>query len=136
MKREIPPDSDPLMQVLEEWQPRPELSPGFEQRLERRIQAAAAAAGQGARWRRWLAEVSPQLRWASAAVTMALLLTLGVFVYRGSNAEPAVPEAYQTAQVDPVMRDLQTLTNDGDLLEHLDFLSRPMSNPSKIQDRD
>ncbi|HVA63388.1 MAG TPA: hypothetical protein VNF74_06670 [Terriglobales bacterium] len=134
MKREIPPDSDPLMQLLEEWQPQPELSPSFEQRLERRIQDAAA--GPGARWRRWRAEVSPQLRWASAAVTMALLLTLGVFVYRGSNAEPPAPAAYQTAQVDPVMRDLQTLTNDGDLLEHLDFLSVPMSSTSKIQDRD
>ncbi|HUX67931.1 MAG TPA: hypothetical protein VMV31_10645 [Terriglobales bacterium] len=132
MKPQIPPPSDPLLRLLDEWQPRPQLDPGFDRRLQRRLQAAAAAPPA---WRRWLADLSPQLRWASAAVTLALLLTLGLFVFRG--AAPAPPPApYQTAQVDPVMRDLQTLANDGDLLDHLDFLSAPNSRSTRLQDRD
>lgn len=136
MKPEVPPSSDPLLRLLNEWEVRPELAPGFEQRLQRRI-AAASAAGWRDRLRRWAAATSPQLRWSGATAVMALLLATGVLLYRGNlTAVAPVPAVYQTAQVDPVMRDLQTLANDGDLLDHLDFLSQPAATPKSTQERD
>jgi|GEM_PF-3774699 len=120
---ESPQDLENLLSLLDEWRDRPEPSLGFEARLHRRIAAAEAPAPR----RRF----SLKLAWAApAAATFAVLLALGLFLFNGSSPDrSAAPARVQVAQVtDPMMRDLQVLGRDHDLLDHLDFLSAPMTD--------
>jgi len=101
------------MKLLDEWQPQPELSANFDQHLHRRI-AAAQAAPPARRWSAWL----------QAAMATTLLLIVGAMLYFAPGRQaPRNDNATQSAQLDPMVRDLQTLARDGDLLDHLDFLS-------------
>ncbi|MGH9392595.1 MAG: hypothetical protein ACRD1E_00355 [Terriglobales bacterium] len=123
---------EPLLDLLEEWGEHPEPSSDFDSRLARRIAQAAAEPRQ--RWRDLLSLRPPRLLWAPAAASLALLVCLGLFLYLGANPDQPNPaQALQLAQVnfnsDPMMRDLQVLSRDHDLLDHLDFLSVPVTDP-------
>lgn len=123
MKHTEPPkDLENLLSLLDEWRERPEPALGFEARLHRRIADAHAPARRG--------RFTLKFVWAPVAATFALLLGLGLFLYNGSSpVRPAAPARVQVAQtVDPMMRDLQVLSRDHDLLDHLDFLSVPISD--------
>lgn len=133
---QLPPQSDPLMRLLDTWQEQPELSAGFDQRLGRRIAAAEAAPRPF--WQRWLPSLEPRLAWSGAVATIVAVVAVSVFLVYGNNrSEPAsATPSFQTAQMDGVVRDLQTLQRDGDLLDNLDFLSAPSPAAApKIQDR-
>ncbi len=127
MKPQIPPHSDPLMKLLDEWQPQPEISATFDQQLHRRI-AMAQSAPQASRWSGWL----------RAAMATMLLLIVGALLYFAPGRQARRNDAAtQSAQLDPMVRDLQTLARDGDLLEHLDFLSATSNGQNSApQERD
>lgn len=124
-----------LGQLLEDWKLAPGFGHGFDARLERRLQELRQQAAGGAGWRPALWQ--PALHWlrplgaplAGAAVALALLLTTGT-LFRGTPAAPATAQV----QADPLMRDLQVLDRDGDLLANFDFLNAqaganaPMTN--------
>lgn len=141
MKPPVPdPGPDRLMQVLDEWQPTPELSPDFGLRLRRRILAAPAPLP-------WWSVI--RLQWVAVAVLLVLIAGVGWYAHLRDTpaAAPATsavieaemiaqpgPDSQAGAQLDPVMRDLQMLNRDGDLIEHLDFLSAG-TGTTRIQDR-
>ncbi|MGH9483240.1 MAG: hypothetical protein ACRD1L_14225 [Terriglobales bacterium] len=136
----LPPPSDPqfdqLSRCLDEWQEQPELSPSFDQRLRRRIAAQGAPALAG--WRRWMPLLGTRLPLPGALATLALVVTVSVFIVWGNNrpAPVAATPSFQTAQMDAVVRDLQTFERDGDLLDNLDFLSAPASTIApRVKDR-
>jgi hypothetical protein len=135
------PEADALARLLDAWQPAPELSPGFNARLRRRIEAAEAAPA-----RQW---AFPQFRWAGAMAMLALLVGIGLFFARDGRPAPSpatavTVQAPQMAQNDlpapsgdALTRDLQTLNRDQDLLNHLDFLAAPASPAAPApQERD
>jgi hypothetical protein len=116
MKPDPTRDFDALSALLEEWQPRPEPSTGFDMALRRKILAAQPAPRWG--WRLW----------AAPAVAAALLATIGLFLFTGGNNNPVASHPVAVVRVDPVVRDLQTMNQDAELLENLDFLSEPNRN--------
>jgi hypothetical protein len=134
---------DDLARLLDAWQPAPELSAGFAAQLRRRLEAAEA---QPARW--W---PLASLRLAGAMAVLALLVGVGLFFARAANPAPAPAPMAATAAAAPQMaqndvpppggdaltRDLQTLSSDQDLLNHLDFLSAPGRQAAPVpQERD
>lgn len=116
-----------LLQVLDAWQLDPGFGAGFEERLEKRIlnlqrerpdwRSALGAWHTGAA--RWLRPLYAPL--AGAAVAAALLLTAGS-LFRTPSA-PTPPPTVASAQPDTLVRDLQALDRDSDLLANFDFLN-------------
>ncbi|MGH9519180.1 MAG: hypothetical protein ACRD2D_06000 [Terriglobales bacterium] len=144
MKREIPPQHDPLLSLLDEWEVQPEPSPAFAQRLQARIREHEsrrqnALAGWWVAWRRGLIPGMPSLGMVAAAAVLVLVVAVGALVQLGPSPSPANQRTavVQMAQVDPMVRDLQTLDRDGELLDHLDFLSapQPAAVSPRVQDR-
>lgn len=141
MKPELPPASDPLLQLLDEWQVQAEPSSGFEQALRQRIAMAEARRGGRVRrmWEGWLEALTPSLPVAAAAAALILVVAASLFLHVGQAPQPAAAPRVQMAAVsDPVVQDLQALDRDGDLIDHLDFLSAPApaSTAPRVQDRD
>lgn len=142
MKREIPPNSDALMQLLDEWEVQTEPRAGFEQRLQARLREAEAQnkfAGWWMAWRRNMLPGWPSLGMVAAAAAVILVVAVGMLVQQGpwSPAPSRQVAVVQMAQVDPMVRDLQALDRDGELLDHLDFLSapQPAATGQRVQDR-
>ncbi len=134
------PDPDALSRLLDAWQPAPELSAGFAASLRRRLAAEEPPPARG-----W---AFPRFRWAGALATLVLLVGAGLFFARANRtAVPPVPVAIPAPQMarndlpvlpgDALTRDLQTLSRDQDLLNHLDFLSTPAPQAAPApQERD
>lgn len=142
MKREIHSNSDPLLRLLDEWEVQTEPRAGFEQRLQARLREAETQnklAGWWTAWRQHMIHGWPTMGMVAAAAAVILVVAVGVFVQQGPGSNPFKPQVatVQMAQVDPMVRDLQALDRDGELLDHLDFLSAPqpaVASP-RVQDR-
>jgi hypothetical protein len=122
--REAMAEHGALLELLDEWTPRQEVPPGFETRLYQRIRAQEA---QPARIRfRWsLPEwMQHSGQWSLAGAVLSLILICMGVLYQTNRPQPqpTLPIA-QVAKSDPVVRDLQVLDQDSDLLENFDFLS-------------
>lgn len=142
MKREIPPNADPLLRLLDEWEVQTEPRAGFEQRLQARLREAESQSNLAGWWRAWrlhLLHGWPTMGMVAAAAAVILVVATGIFVQQGSESNPSQPQTavVQMAQVDPMVRDLQALDRDGELLDHLDFLSapQPAAVSPRVQDR-
>jgi len=135
-----------LRQLLGVWHVEPEPAADFTQRLHQRI--AVEEARRAARpWLRLTAWAGWQpYRAAAALATLVLVIAAGALLYwnPGGSASATVAgvaaptvQTAQVAQIDPLMRDLQAMDRDGELLEHLDFLSAPAAPaPAHLQDQD
>ncbi len=113
-----------LLELLGEWAPRHEVSPEFEARLYQRIREHEASHPAGRRFRGLLPEWMHSTQWSLASAVLALMLICAGVLYHNNqpSAQPTLPIA-QVAKSDPVVRDLQVLDQDSDLLENFDFLS-------------
>ena len=117
-----------LLELLGEWTPRQEVSPEFEVRLYQRIREHEASHPVGRRFRWLLPDRMPKwmhsTQWSLAGAVLALILICAGVLYHNNQppAQPMLPIA-QVAKSDPVVRDLQVLDQDSDLLENFDFLS-------------
>lgn len=144
MNREIPPTNDPLLRLLDEWKVQPEPSAAFAPRLQARLreqesQRASKLTNWWMAWRRGMLSGMPSLGLVAAAAALILVVAVGTLVQMQPDSNPVAPRAtvVQLAQVDPMVRDLQTLDRDGELLDHLDFLSapQPATVSPRVQDR-
>lgn len=121
--REAMTEHGALLELLHEWTPRQEISPEFEARLHQRIREhEASLAGRRLRWTlpAWMHSV----QWSLAGAVLSLVLICAGVLYHTnqSRPQPTLPIT-QVAKSDPVVRDLQVLDQDSDLLENFDFLS-------------
>lgn len=105
-------DNRALDQLLATWQPEPQVTAGFEQRLEHRVRRA-----------RHLRVVRQRV----AAVLCALVLVAtGAWLVlngTGSGSGSGSQASVQVANSDPMVQDLKAMSLEGDLLQHMDFLS-------------
>ena len=113
-----------LHQLLNSWQPELELSPEFDLVLARRIRVAE---DRGTGWlaaaRRWLAApVGWNASMSLASIGLLGMLGVAVLMHPARDARPAGGPA--TAQAGTVVRDLQVLDRDRDLIENFDLLSQ------------
>ncbi|MHB8733716.1 MAG: hypothetical protein ACYC6M_00290 [Terriglobales bacterium] len=116
-----------LHELLEIWQPDLEFSPQFDRVLEQRIRAADGHAGVWpatlAELRRWLAAPvnwSASMSWASVGLLVMLGAAVLMHPARGRNPGDGVSQV----QTGAVVRDLQVLDRDRDLIENFDLLSQ------------
>lgn len=114
-----------LLNLMDEWSPRQEIAPDFEARLYQRIRAHEAALGRRRGW--WfLPEGMPSIRWSLVGAVLSLVLICGGVLYHVNQPRPQSPSPLPIAQVaksDPVVRDLQVLDQDSDMLENFDLLN-------------
>lgn len=145
--RRLADEQSRLLSLLDEWKLPVGFDAGFDERLESRLfelrRQELAGTPRLLAWRhgretmvRWLWPLRAPL--AGAAVAAALLLSSGILFRGGVNRAPAAP-VVATAQPDPLVRDLQALDRDGDLLANFDFLSAqttpaPAATPHSEQD--
>jgi anti-sigma factor RsiW len=104
------------MSLLDEWQA-PEISPYFDQRLRARVREVAAESSFG--WLNWL-------RKPALAVAFALLMVLGISLYRSAPI-PGVTKspdniAMTTQQRGTAVSDLKDLDQNEDLYANFDTL--------------
>lgn len=127
-----------LLQVMEEWAPRSDVPADFETRLYQRIREAEAQPA----WRRWWSFPAafwtawtrpPRLALAGALFSLLLLVSASV-LYRAARPQPKPPlPVTQVAKSDPVVRDLQVLDQDSDMLENFDFLNGSSRTDTQTQ---
>ncbi|MGH9417736.1 MAG: hypothetical protein ACRD01_14030 [Terriglobales bacterium] len=120
MNPEMDHDNRALDQLLDRWQTQPEPSAGFKQRLDGRVQTA-----------RRLRQLRQR---AAVAVCALVLVATGVWLVH-TGAEPGAGNstaAVQVANMEPMVQDLKTMSLEGDLLQHMDFLNAK-AEPSRSQ---
>jgi len=113
-----------LLELLEEWTPQQEVSPEFEARLHQRIREHEASHPARRRFRWPLPAWMHSMQWSLAGAVLSLVLICAGVLYHNNQPQPkpTLPIA-QVAKSDPVVRDLQVLDQDSDLLENFDFIS-------------
>lgn len=116
-----------LLELMDEWTPSQEIAPGFELRLYQRIREHEASSRAGRfRWMlpAGLLSALRSTQWSLAGAVLSLVLVCVGVLYQTNHSQPqpTLPVA-QVAKSDPVVRDLQVLDQDSDLLENFDFLN-------------
>jgi hypothetical protein len=103
------------MALLDEWQA-PEPSPYFEVRLQARLREEAAKP-QPAAWLQWF-------RRPALAVSLAVLMVVGITMFRGDGIGHRVPVEVMAVQTTPgtAVGDLQALDKNHDLYSDFDVL--------------
>jgi anti-sigma factor RsiW len=106
------------MALLDEWQA-PEPSPYFDVRLGARLREEAAKQ-QPASWLHWL-------RKPALAVSLAVLMVMGITLFRGDGNTHKAPIAAMNVQPGPIqpgtaVGDLQTLDKNPDMYSDFDVL--------------